>query len=109
MINQYVKEVVNKYSEQVEQLTKVQFEDALIGAIKSGDFVRHVQGFHIGEQKQGMTYIPFREKEYLKLKIEKLKRLILLTDESVSGEVVGDLTLKQWNSFIEAFPDEGGE
>jgi DNA-binding ferritin-like protein len=43
----------------------------------------------------------------LRKKVEKLKGLLLLTDESVSDEKVGDLQLKQWQSFVAAFPDEG--
>jgi hypothetical protein len=43
----------------------------------------------------------------LRKKVEKLKRLLLLIDESVSDEKVGDLQLKQWQSFIAAFPEEG--
>lgn len=39
-------------------------------------------------------------------KIQKLKRLLLLVDSSVSGEVVSDLQIKQWQEFIKAFPDE---
>ena len=39
-------------------------------------------------------------------KSELLKRLILLTDEYVSHEQVGDLQLRQWNKFITEFPDE---
>lgn len=39
-------------------------------------------------------------------KVEKLKGLLLLTDKSVSNVVVGDTQIKQWNSFINEFPDE---
>lgn len=41
-------------------------------------------------------------------KVEKLKRLLLLTDDSVSDVVVNDIALKQWKAFIEEFPDEQG-
>ncbi len=40
-------------------------------------------------------------------KNNKLKELILLTDDSVSDIVVGDTQLKQWNSYLSEFPDEG--
>ena len=39
-------------------------------------------------------------------KVEKLKGLLLLTDNCVSNVVVGETQLKQWNSYLEAFPDE---
>lgn len=53
--------------------------------------------------------------EYMKraqiaeLKVEKLKALILLTDESVSHIEMNDLTAKQWGEFIKSFPDEQAE
>jgi len=37
----------------------------------------------------------------------KLKRLLLLTDHSVSGEVVGTIQLKQWGEFCKCYPQEG--
>lgn len=40
-------------------------------------------------------------------KINKLKQLLLLTDPSVSDVVMNDLSVKQWNEFVKAFPDEG--
>lgn len=40
-------------------------------------------------------------------KLEKLKRLILLTDPVVSLVEMGDLSIRQWNEFIKEFPDEG--
>lgn len=39
-------------------------------------------------------------------KVEKLKRLILLTDDSVSHVEVNDVAVTQWQSFLDAFPDE---
>lgn len=39
-------------------------------------------------------------------KVEKLKRLILLTDDSVSSYEMNGLSLKQYREFIKAFPDE---
>lgn len=40
-------------------------------------------------------------------KVEKLKRLILLTDPVVSSLEMNDTAIKQWNEFIREFPDEG--
>jgi hypothetical protein len=40
-------------------------------------------------------------------KIEKLKRLILLTDDAVSNIGMNELTKRQWLEFIKCFPDEG--
>jgi len=39
-------------------------------------------------------------------KVEKLKALLLLTDPCVSGVVVSEVQLEQWNAFITEFPDE---
>ncbi len=39
-------------------------------------------------------------------KILKLKRLLLLVDESVSGAQMNDLTHRQWTEFVKCFPDE---
>jgi len=47
-----------------------------------------------------------KELEELKKKVELLKRLILLTDDSVSNEEVSDLQIKQWTKYIEVFPEE---
>lgn len=43
---------------------------------------------------------------YANRKVEKLKELLLLTDPSVSGVIVGDTQLKQHQAFLDAFPDE---
>jgi hypothetical protein len=39
-------------------------------------------------------------------KVTKLKRLMLLTDDSVSSQEMNELTTKQWLEFIRCFPDE---
>lgn len=39
-------------------------------------------------------------------KVEKMKRLILLTDESVGNIEMNDVTVAQWQAFIAEFPDE---
>ena len=39
-------------------------------------------------------------------KVEKLKRLILLTDDSVSDVSMNDLTARQWSEFVRVFPEE---
>lgn len=39
-------------------------------------------------------------------KIQKLKRLLLLVDSSVSKETVTELQSKQWQEYIKTFPDE---
>jgi len=50
--------------------------------------------------------------EYMKraqlaeIKVNKLKRLLLLADDSVSSVVVSDLQIKQWSEFLKEFPDE---
>lgn len=47
--------------------------------------------------------------EQLQRKLDKLKRLILLTDDSVSDVEMNELTMRQWKAFIEEFPDEASE
>lgn len=48
------------------------------------------------------------EREMLLIeKVTKLKQLLLLTDPAVSEEQMNDLTMKQWDEFVKAFPDEG--
>ena len=42
----------------------------------------------------------------LEKKTDKLKRLLLLTDDSVSNETVGEIQIKQWNEFTKVFPEE---
>ena len=42
-------------------------------------------------------------------KVEKLKRLILLTDDSVSSVEMNELSLRQWAAFTREFPDERGQ
>ena len=37
-------------------------------------------------------------------KVEKLKRLLLLTDPVVSGVVVGPVQIVQWNEYIQGVP-----
>ena len=39
-------------------------------------------------------------------KIDKLKGLVLLTDESVCKEEMNELSAKQWSEYIRVFPDE---
>lgn len=55
----------------------------------------------------------FKWGEYMKRaqlaerKLEKLKRLVLLTDDCVSDVQMNETAIKQWTSFITEFPDEG--
>lgn len=46
------------------------------------------------------------EYSLLDQKVQKLKRLILLTDDVVSGVTVGTTQLSQWTEFLRMFPDE---
>ena len=39
-------------------------------------------------------------------KVDKLKRLMLLTDPTVSNVTVGNLQVTQWSEFTSEFPDE---
>ena len=47
-----------------------------------------------------------KENKVLEDKVLKLKRLILLVDDSVYKEQMNQLSLKQWNEFIKDFPEE---
>lgn len=40
-------------------------------------------------------------------KLEKLKGLVLLTDDAVSDVLMNTLTTRQWVEFVKCFPDEG--
>lgn len=44
---------------------------------------------------------------YLMVQNQTLKRLLLLTHESVSDVQMNDLTTRQWKAFIDDFPEEG--
>lgn len=104
-VKNLAKTFFQKYAKDLEKLTIQQFEDALVGAIKSGDFVRHVRGYY-PNAKQGMSYIPYRDKHVLESKIIKLKRLLFLTDESVSDIEMNEVTARQINAYYKAFPEE---
>lgn len=42
-------------------------------------------------------------------KVEKLKRLILLTDDAMSNIAMNELSMRQWIEFVREFPDEGDQ
>lgn len=74
-----IKRIAKKHAEKVEEITVEQFEVCLLEAIRSGDFMRHVQNVHLHLDKDGkltndsryaMTYVPYREK--LELQLERL-------------------------------------
>lgn len=82
-----LKELGNKihkeYLEKLESLSLEQFEDALIGAIKSGDFMLYVDKSYLINnnenticQKQGLSYLPNRKVIQLKSQIEYLVCLL---------------------------------
>ncbi len=48
-----------------------------------------------------------RRAQLAERKVEKLKRLLLLTDNSVSNVEMNDTAIRQWKAFISEFPDEG--
>ena len=67
--------MTEKHYEEVDTLTKKQFEDALIGAIKSGDFVNCISAGASG-LAQGMIYIPYREKAQLLAENSSMNRML---------------------------------
>lgn len=61
----------------------------------------------LDDNKMQVTFTGWKaELEIAERKVKKLKRLILLVDESVSNEEMNLLSAKQWQSFIKEFPDE---
>ena len=92
--NLLMEQVYNDYKVAESLLTLDQFKDALVGAIKSGDFLIHcmqdglrpeiVPELSLEKTKEGMSlslvgyqglsYIPYRNKRKLENKIEKLER-----------------------------------
>ena len=80
-MNELIKRMAAKHFAAVEELTLEQFEDALLGAIKSGDFMRHVEP---SRGLQGLSYIPYREKMELKQEIERLKEIEWMYAEACS-------------------------
>lgn len=42
-------------------------------------------------------------------KIDKLKRLMLLTDPVVENEVMNDIAIRQFSEFIKCYPDESSD
>lgn len=52
-------------------------------------------------------FVPKTERDELKGKLEKLKQLLLLTDESVSDVSMNEVTARQWNAYLKEFPEEG--
>lgn len=67
-------QIFKKHQEAMEALTVEQFSELVEQAVKSGDFMRHVESGVFG--KQGMTYIPFREKEEARIEKIALKSLV---------------------------------
>lgn len=85
MIDDIIRSIAEKYHKDIEEITIMQFEDALLGAIKSGDFLSHVQNVHIEidksgrlskEERRAMTYIPYRDKCELQEEINRLRALV---------------------------------
>lgn len=96
----FISETVANFHKKQEKLTKEQFTDCLNEAILSGDFVRHCtqveSGYHEGientlhgggefniSQKQGMTYVPYREKVRLVDENIRLKDILERYSENV--------------------------
>ena len=65
----------------LEHLTETQFIAIITQMIKSGDFMRNVQG-----NKSSLSYVPFREKEELENEIKRLKEVLDLRDLNEQDE-----------------------
>lgn len=46
------------------------------------------------------------ESKMLSVKLDKLKQIVLLTDESVSDVEMNNLTMRQWAAYCKYFPEE---
>lgn len=102
-INDIIKEITLKHLAKVEELTKEQFEDALLGAIKSGDFVRCIQqDYNPFKTMQGLSYIPYREKLELEARITKLQKDVC--DVSLVSDMRHQETIATLREALE-FPD----
>tara|TARA_R110000868_G_C10972548_1_gene770445 strand:- start:29922 stop:30230 length:309 start_codon:yes stop_codon:yes gene_type:complete len=76
-IEDIVKKLSLEHAKKIESITTDQFEDALIGAIKSGDFQICLQyDNNLNTRTQGMTYIPFREVNRMKDEVNKLTHIL---------------------------------
>tara|TARA_R100000951_G_scaffold101420_1_gene92932 strand:+ start:21903 stop:22262 length:360 start_codon:yes stop_codon:yes gene_type:complete len=76
-VDKLIKELSKKHFEKVEELTVEQFEEALLGAIKSGDFIRCVE--HIMpdlHHAQGVIYVPYAQKMHLQARIKELEEAL---------------------------------
>jgi len=76
-VGKLIKELSKKHFEKIEELTVEQFENALLEAIKSGDFIRCVEHcvpnlYHA----QGVIYVPFAQKLQLKARIDELENAL---------------------------------
>jgi len=95
----YISEIVLDFHKKQDKLTKEQFQDCLMEAIASGDFVRHCtkleSSYHEGientmhgggviniSQKQAMTYIPYREVLTLKGRVIELEEALKNTQHA---------------------------
>lgn len=84
----FIDKLANEHNQKLEGVSREQFEDCLLGAIKSGDFqsvttpmeTRVQPGMTsttmIAEQRVGMSYMPYRRVSELESKITELTERI---------------------------------
>lgn len=86
-ISKHIEELITEHNLAVERLTRKQFVELIKQMILSGDIIRHVQfesNDSVFGQNQYLTYIPFREVETLKAKIQILEnKLKTLSNDSI--------------------------
>ena len=86
-ISKFVSEVADKHAQKVDKLTRVQFEEALEQAIKSGDFAMSVSVDNEPMMMQdphtlayskhySVSYIPYRDKARLQERVSELEALL---------------------------------
>jgi len=86
----YYDELLAKYNFMVDsaqqnarELQEDQVIEAISQAIRSGDFVRYVQ-IEPGGEKSAVSYIPFRENQSLKYRIEDLEGKLAVAREALN-------------------------
>lgn len=102
----WIDEFISEYYSQIESLTKEQLRDAMLGAIKSGDFQRHIYNIPFNEMKQGLSYIPYRDKLFLNQKIKDLLKLLFLTHEKVSDLTMNETSKRLIEAYWDLYPED---
>lgn len=91
---------MKEHAKKVEELTMEQFEDALLGAIKSGDFIRCVSRVDLHNMKQGVSYLLYKAKHDLSIRIISLERQNKIMSDYILG--LSELDDDNWKQMFMA-------